>query len=458
MSKKKNIQNQEALDAFYIAISKINDPADYEALNDVYDLFLDLNPNDVDADHDYMSAAVQILPDEFLDIIARVIAQDLIDNPIFYVIQHLPFYELMDDAQAGYLNSKVIEIAWQTDAAAIYTALDLLESENYDTALLYLNGLEHNLYAMSLKGLCFIHTDEPENALRHFVQLKNTLDDAIKGLEQPEYLTTDANYLLFELDINLNLLGLYTQLKYYKKAISIGKSIEEQFSLEVLADVVSNWNNKTDHSDYDFFCVNYAHAIDKLKGPRDAMKFLQDAMPYGNGSEVLAMANGEYMKRAAAHDDVDALLKPLKPIKRATSVTTFSKTSRFAREKHLEDMMIEHIKYGYEIFNRKLELYEDDHFIGRQYRLKTGRHILDLLLIEKSTDTLYIVELKRNHAGKEVYEQTRTYVDLLRKEKNKTVKGIICLHEFNQELKKLVQQDKDIELFTYNFNFKNEAQ
>ena len=457
MSKKKNIQNQEALDAFYMAIGKINDGTDHEALNEVYELYLDLNAGDVDADNDYMSAAVQTLPNEFLNIIARVIAQDLIDNPIFYVIQHLPFYELMDDEQAGYLNSKVIEIAWQTDAAAIYTALDLVESENYDTALLYLNGLEHNLYAMSLKGLCFIHTDEPENALRHFVQVKNTLEDAIKGLEQPEYLTTDANYLLFELDINLNLLGLYTQLKYYKKAISIGKSIEEQFALDVLADVVSVWKNKTDHTDYEFYCLNYAHAIAQLHGPQDAMKFMHRAMDYGNGSMPLAMANGEYMKRAASHDEADAILKPLRPVKRATSVTTFSKTSRFAREKQLEDMMIEHIKYGYEIFNRKLELYEDDHFIGRQYRLKTGRHILDLLLIEKSTDTLYIVELKRNYAGKEVYEQTRTYVESLRKETNKKVKGIICLHEFNQELVELVKEDQDMELFTYNFNFNKQA-
>lgn len=457
MSKNNNIQNQEALDAFYMAISKMNDPTDHEALNEVYELFLNIYPNDVDADHDYVSAAVQTLPYEFLDIIARVIAQDLIDNPIFYVIQHLPFYELMDDAQAGYLNAKVIEIAWQTDAAAIYTALDLLESGNYDTALLYLNGLEHNLYAMSLKGLCFIHTDEPENALRHFVQLKNTLDDAIKNLEQPEFLTDDGNYLLFELDMNMNLLGLYTQLKYYKKAIELGKSIEEQFTLEVLADVVSVWNNKADHTDYEFYSLNYAHAIAKVHGPQDAMKFIQRAMDYGNSSMPMAMANGEYIERAAFHDGVNDLLEPLRPVKRATSVTTFSKTSRFAREKHLEDMMIEHIKYGYEIFNRKLELYEDHHFIGRQYRLKTGRHILDLLLIDKINDTLYIVELKRNKAGKEVYNQTRTYIDILSKETRKEVKGIICLHEFNQELIELVKQDPDMELFTYNFDFKKFA-
>jgi hypothetical protein len=457
MSKKNHIQNQEALDAFYMAISKINDPNDHDALNDVYELFLDLYAGDVDADHDYMSAAVQTLHDDFLDIIARVITQDLIDNPIFYVIQHLPFYELMDDAQAGYLNAKVIEIGWQTDAAAIYTALDLLESGNYDTALLYLNGLEHNLYAMGLKGFCYLQTDEPENAFRHFAQLKQLLDDTIKSIAQPEMLKNDSAYLLFELDINLSLLGLYTQLNYFKKAVEIGKLIEEEFTLELLADTLSKWNNITDHSEYEFYCLNYSHAIDKIHGPQDAMKFMHRAMGYGNGSMLMAMANGEYMKRAAAHDDVKAILKPLRPIKRATSVTTFSKTNRFAREKHLEDMMIEHIKYGYEIFNRKLELYEDDHFIGRQYRLKTERHILDLLLVEKTTDTLFIVELKRNQAGKEVYEQTRTYIDVLSKETNKEVKGIICLHEFNQELIELVKQDKDMELFTYNFNFKKQA-
>ena len=78
---------------------------------------------------------------------------------------------------------------------------------------------------------------------------------------------------------------------------------------------------------------------------------------------------------------------------------------------------------------------------------------MDLLLIDKSTDQMYIVELKRNEAGIEVVEQTEKYILGLTKELNREVKGIICLHKPKSELIKLVEDKDNIELYTYNFDF-----
>lgn len=454
MSKMNHIHNQEALDAFYLAVGNLDDNASRAELEKVYSLLQEIPTGDMDADHDYMSAAIQSLPSAYLDLIATDIVNDLIDNPIFYVIQHLPLYDLMDSEQASYLNSKVLEIGGGTDAVTIYAALNLMEHGNHETALSYLNGLEGNIYAKYLKGLSYVQNEEPENAVRHFQNLLSELKKLEKSFLPNIDLLSDLSYTLFWLDIQFNLLGLFNHLSYYKKTVDTGETIINEMSLAIFKDLSDLKTTDANNSDYEYLCANYSYALNKVKGPRAAVKFLQDAQKYAKDSSAIASSLKEYSEKAKAHDDVDAILRPLRPVKRATSVTTFYKTSRFAREKQLEDMMIEHIKYGYEIFNRKLQLYEDEHFIGRQYRLKTGRHILDLLLIEEATDTLYVVELKRNQAGAAVYHQTRNYMDLLKNETNKKVKGIICLHEFQQDLQELVKQDPEIELFTYNFNFK----
>ena len=73
--------------------------------------------------------------------------------------------------------------------------------------------------------------------------------------------------------------------------------------------------------------------------------------------------------------------------------------------------------------------------------------------IDKKTDQIYVVELKRNEAGIEVVEQTEKYIFGLSKELKRDIKGIICLHRPKTELIKLVEEKENIELYTYNFDF-----
>src|SRR5690606_20177989 len=103
-------------------------------------------------------------------------------------------------------------------------------------------------------------------------------------------------------------------------------------------------------------------------------------------------------------------------------------------------------------FNRPFEVYNDK-FYGRQYFIQDGYGILDLLLVEKSTDTLYLVELKRDQAGLEVVTQTERYIEGLTKELDREVKGIICLHRPNAEITQALYDKPHIELFTYQFDF-----
>ena len=119
-------------------------------------------------------------------------------------------------------------------------------------------------------------------------------------------------------------------------------------------------------------------------------------------------------------------------------------------------MLVEQIKYGFEVFGKKLEIYQDEEIFGKQYRIPEINGILDLLLIDKQNNQLYVVELKRNETGIEVVSQIENYMFALSKQLDRKLKGIICLHKSNNRLTELVRTKSDIELFTYNFEFKNE--
>nr|WP_231402215.1 endonuclease NucS domain-containing protein [Panacibacter microcysteis] len=117
-------------------------------------------------------------------------------------------------------------------------------------------------------------------------------------------------------------------------------------------------------------------------------------------------------------------------------------------------MIVEQIKYGYKVFGKDLEVYQDNKIFGRQYYLPTVSGILDLLLVERGSNTLYVVELKRNEAGIGVVEQIERYIlGLGHLFIDRDIKGIICLHTPDTNLVELVKTKPNIELFKYEFNF-----
>ena len=142
-------------------------------------------------------------------------------------------------------------------------------------------------------------------------------------------------------------------------------------------------------------------------------------------------------------------------VKKPFNLDSFQETKLISKEKILEDMIVEQIKYGFNVFGKKLEIYQDKEIFGRQYYIQNVNGILDLLLIDKSNDTLYVVELKRNEAGIEVVEQIESYIKGLTSQLKREVKGIISLHKPDKNLVELIKTKPNIELYTYEFQFKN---
>ena len=106
------------------------------------------------------------------------------------------------------------------------------------------------------------------------------------------------------------------------------------------------------------------------------------------------------------------------------------------------------------VFQRNLKIYEDHIYYGKQLVMPdVGR--LDLLVVDTDTKELIVVELKRNESYNDVIAQTLSYMKWIKDniaKKNEKVKGLICLHTANEELRQEAKRE-NIEIQEYSFSF-----
>lgn len=246
----------------------------------------------------------------------------------------------------------------------------------------------------------------------------------------------------------------YNSIQEYKKSLeTINKSLS-LYDLNSVYDIDYDPNlEEGEFDDFLIFANNYLLALEKnqnLEKSLEVLDFVISKYPnidyYRKRKNIL---HEKMDKSSFADEIISKLFKPKKPF----NLGKFEETKLLSKEKALEDMIMEQIKYGFKVFDKSLEVYNDNNIFGRQYYIASVNGFLDLLLIDPKTNIVYVVELKRNEAGIEVVEQTENYMQGLKKEIDNEIKGIICLHKPKKELTELVNQKDNIELYTYNFEF-----
>jgi len=127
--------------------------------------------------------------------------------------------------------------------------------------------------------------------------------------------------------------------------------------------------------------------------------------------------------------------------------------TEFVMEKYLEEFIISNFK---KIFGDKLELYIDDEDNpGRQYPTEIGT--IDILVKDKKTNDLVVIELKKGRESDKVVGQILRYMgwvnDNLAKDTQK-VKGIIICKEQDNKMMYALKMTKDISVKYYTIDFK----
>jgi len=145
--------------------------------------------------------------------------------------------------------------------------------------------------------------------------------------------------------------------------------------------------------------------------------------------------------------------KEVSLVDQIASARDLESQAEFALETHLEDFIYQNwdsIDWG-----RKLKLYETDELNGRQF--PAGIWSIDFLAVDEEHNELVVIELKRGKTSDSSVGQVLRYVSWVREnvaEAGQPVKGVLLAHGVDEELKYAVKELEDIEVKTYQVDFK----
>lgn len=126
--------------------------------------------------------------------------------------------------------------------------------------------------------------------------------------------------------------------------------------------------------------------------------------------------------------------------------------SEFALETHLEEFLHknwEHIEWG-----SSIELFKTEELDGRQF--PAGTWSIDFLAIDKDSNDLVLIELKRGKTSDATVGQILRYISWIKEneaEIGQNVRGIIIAKEVDEALKYAVMELDNVEVKTYVVDF-----
>ncbi|MFC6269299.1 endonuclease NucS domain-containing protein [Frigoriflavimonas asaccharolytica] len=392
--------------------------------------------------------------EEFYNALAFEFVQDLNEFPEMYFMVWEPMLYFFNEYTNDVFFKTALEFAHDSNATSYLNGLLQLEKGNFRIALGYFNSIDH-LVACYFTAICYLEEENYHNSIKQNEQLLKYLGsftipgNGINLLNYPGILTLQWN-------IHNDIGYAYNRINDLENALNCYKRSLDIFDLESNYEInhIHLIDDKVD--EFTLFANNYLFSLEKTRDLQkclNVLDFIISKYPlefyYRKKRKNLQL---QISTKSESEYVFNQIFKPKKPF----NIVSFQSTKLISKEKNLEDMIVEQIKFGFKVFNKSLEIYQDENIFGRQYVIPEINGRLDLLLIDKENDQLYIIELKRNECGIEVVEQIEKYIEALSIHLNKKIKGIICLHKTNNELTELVKTNNSIELFTYNFEFTKE--
>ncbi len=392
--------------------------------------------------------------EKFYNELAFDFVEDLNEFTEMYFLLWEPLLYFFNSKTKNYFLETALELSHNTDATDYINGIIELENESPDIALFHFNRIE-DYVASYFIAICYLELENFENSIK---QNEKFLKNLNKILENKSEINLENNegILILKWNIFNDIAFAYNRISEFQNALKNYDKSLDLFSLEENYKINHTFKIDENLDEFTVFANNYLLSLEQTRNYSKCIEvviFLIDKYPndyyYKSKLEKLKTLSESQKETNFIFDQIFKSKKPF-------NINSFEATKLISKEKILEDMIVEQIKYGFEVFGKKLEIYQDEEIFGRQYRIQEINGILDLLLIDRQENQLYVVELKRNEAGIEVVSQIENYMIALSKQLDRKLKGIICLHKSNNQLTELVKTKNDIELFTYNFEFKNE--
>lgn len=392
--------------------------------------------------------------DRFYDELAFDFVEDLNEFTEIYFLVWEPLFYFFNNQTKNYFLESALELSNNSDATDYINGFKELETDNLDVALFHFNRIDDYVSSYFM-AICYLGIENYENSIKQNQKFLLKLNEKLSNIHELN-LEKNDEILILKWNVYNDLAYAFNRLFEFKNALECYDKCLDIFDLNDTYEINYSLNVDENLDEFVVFANNYLLSLEQTKNYLkciDVIKYLIDKYPFEEYyKSKLSKLQNISKNNIETNIIFNQIFKPKKPF----GLNSFEAVKLISREKILEDMIVEQIKYGYEVFERKLEIYQDEDIFGKQYRIKEINGILDLLLIEKANNQLYVVELKRNESGIEVVTQIENYMIALSKQLKREIKGIICLHKSNKQLTDLVKTKNNIELYTYNFEFKKE--
>lgn len=380
--------------------------------------------------------------------------EDLNELTEMYFLIWEPLFYFFNSKTKSCFFETALELSHNSDATDYINGIIELENESPEIALFHFNRIE-DYVASYFIAICYLELGNFENSIKQNEKFLKNLAKTLENKSEID-LENDEGILILKWNVFNDVAYAYNRISEFQNALNNYNKSLELFNLDENYKINHLFKIDENLDEFIVFANNYLLSLEQTRNYSKCIEvviFLIEKYPndyfYKSKLEKLKLLTVNQTETKFIFDQIFKSKKPF-------NINSFEATKLISKEKILEDMLVEQIKYGFEVFGKKLEIYQDEEIFGKQYRIPEINGILDLLLIDKQNNQLYVVELKRNETGIEVVSQIENYMFALSKQLDRKLKGIICLHKSNNRLTELVRTKSDIELFTYNFEFKNE--
>ncbi|RYY96279.1 MAG: DUF91 domain-containing protein [Chitinophagaceae bacterium] len=410
-------------------------------------------PEELLEQHDAFREAINGQADSFYSTLSESFVGDLNGHPDLYFFVWEPLLYFFDEATRPRFFDLALQKAEDGDAADYINGLLELDAQRPEIALLHFNRIDDYVAGYFI-AICYLELGNFENSIRNNEHFLDAFTDTISSARAGDKsLEGNDDYALTRYGVHNDLAYSYNRVQDYANAFRHYEEVLKIYSPEALYGLRHNPSDEQDLFALDL--NNMLLAAEKTGNYAWGLGLLEFAIGRYPHRSLYRQQKDLFTKRSSGKAFAEEIIGRVFKTKRPFGIDTFEAGRVLSREKSLEDLIVEQIRYGYQVFGKDLEVYQDAGIYGRQYYLPAVNGILDLLLVEKSTGILYVVELKRNEAGVEVADQIRRYLEGLQERfEGRTIRGIICVHRPDEALVRRTKELPDIELYTYAFDFR----
>ncbi len=293
--------------------------------------------------------------------------EDLNEFPEMYFI----FWEeiisfLNQEAQNQFYNSAV-ELSHNSDATDYVNGISELDKDNYEIALFHFNRI-NDYAACYFIGWCYFLLENFENSVKNYEFFLDAFKETInhKSFKDAGF-DNDVGFIVTKWNIYRDLGYAYNRLQEYEKAIAQYSNALDLFNLEESYTILSQSVVDENLTEFSIFINNYLYALERTHQFEIGTTILEFVISKLHSNNYYKVKLEKLKQKISNSSEVNDLFKRLYKSKKPFNLTSFEETKLLSKEKSLEDLIVEQIKYGYKVFNKSLEIYQDDSIYGRQY-------------------------------------------------------------------------------------------